>query len=53
MHQHIKQMSRERTADISRAYSNGYSAAFNTRVVSIEELKQMTLQDIVNMLADS
>ena len=49
MHQHIKQMSRERTADISRAYSNGYSAAFNTRVVSIEELKEMTLQDIVDM----
>ena len=45
-------MSQKRAADIARAYSNGYNAAFNTRVVSIEELKQMTLQDIVNMLAD-
>ena len=52
IHQHIKQMSQKRAADIARAYSNGYNAAFNTRVVSIEELKQMTLQDIVNMLAD-
>ena len=53
MRQHIKQMSQKRAADIARAYSNGYSAAFNTRVVSIEELKEMSLQDIVDMLADS
>lgn len=53
MHQHIKQMSQKRAADIARAYENGYNAAFNTRVVSIEELKEMSLQDIVDMLADS
>ena len=50
MHQNIKQMSQKRVADIARAYSNGYNAAFNTRVVSIEELKEMTLQDVVDML---
>ena len=49
MHQHIKQMSQKRAADIAHAYENGYNAAFNTRVVSIEELKEMTLQDIVDM----
>ena len=53
MHQHIKQMSQKRAADVARAYSNGYSAAFNTRVVSIEELKQITLQDIADMLDNS
>ena len=53
MHQHIKQMSKKRAADVAHAYENGYNAAFNTRVVSIEELKEMSLQDIVDMLADS
>ena len=53
MRQHVKQMSQKRAADIARAYENGYNTAFNTRVVSIEELKQMTMQDIVGMLADN
>lgn len=38
MYQHIKQISCERAADIARAYSNGYNAAFNTRVITIEEM---------------
>jgi hypothetical protein len=53
MHQHVKQMSQKCAADIARAYSNGYNAALGTRVVSIEQLKQMTLQDIVDMLDNS
>lgn len=34
-------MSQKRVADIARAYSNGYNAAFNTLVVSIEEQKEL------------
>lgn len=36
MHQHIKQMSQKRSADIASAYVNGYNTALGTRVVSIE-----------------
>ena len=53
MHQHIKQMHKKHAEDIARAYSNGCSAAFETRVVSTEELRDMTLQEIADMLDKS
>lgn len=53
MHQHIKQMYREHAENLASAYKNGFTDAVGAQVVSIEELRDMTLQEIVGMLDKS
>lgn len=53
MYQHIKQMHKKHAEDRVSAYKNGFTDAMGTEVVSIEELRDMTLQEIVDMLDKS